>query len=70
MYGLNYYMGNIFHDFADNQPEKGYFLACEKNVEAIINKYGDKYTFTKLTSTENIPDEVDQKIILFNFIRK
>lgn len=70
MYGLNFYMGNIFHDFKDKQPASGYFLMTERDVEKIINKYGDKYTFRILTSTNYEKSEVGQKILLSEFTRK
>lgn len=70
MYGLNFYMGNLFHDFEKQLPEEGYFLVCENNMPDIEKEYKDQYSFTFLTATENIPDELDQKILLYSFTKK
>ncbi len=70
MYGLNFYMGNIFHNFEENLPSNGYFLTGEKEFEKVLNNYGDKYTFHILTTTEKPINELRQKILLANFTRK
>ena len=42
LYGLNFYMGNIFHDFDKETPAKGYFLIGENEMEKVLSTYGDK----------------------------
>jgi hypothetical protein len=62
-------MGNLFHDFEKQLPEEGYFLVCENNMPDIEKEYKDQYSFTFLTATENIPDELNQKILLYSFTK-
>lgn len=70
LYGLNFYLGNIFHDFEDMLPESGYFLGGEKDMINVLQKYGSRYTFSRLTSTAHVIDEIHQKIVLSKFVRK
>lgn len=70
LYGLNFYMGNRFHNFEKEIPESGYFLSGEKEMEKVLNNYGDTYTFDILTATEHSISEVRQKIVLTRFTRK
>ena len=70
MYGLNFYMGNMFHNFEIEKPAKGFFLCAEKDVETVLNNYGEKYDFNKLTSTDRPDGETKHKLLLFNFERK
>lgn len=70
MYGLNFYMGNMFSNFEEELPTSGYLLVGEKDLEKVIKKYGDKYTFHTLTSTSNTIDEIRQKIVLNSFAKK
>ncbi|MCD7914606.1 MAG: glycosyltransferase family 39 protein [Tannerellaceae bacterium] len=70
LYGLNFYMGNIFHNFEKTIPENGYFLAGEHDMEKVIQTYGDQYIFHPLTSTINPMHEIKQRAILSSFQRK
>jgi len=70
MYGLNFYMGNIFHNFEKEMPENGYFLAGEEDMEKVIRNYGTQYHFQPLTSSMNPIYEVRQRIILSKFRRR
>jgi 4-amino-4-deoxy-L-arabinose transferase-like glycosyltransferase len=70
LYGLNFYMKNRFHNFEKEQPEAGYFLTGDKQMEKVIRAYGDKYAFHILTSTDKEFNEIRQKIILAGFSRK
>ena len=65
LYGLNFYMGNIFHDF--ETPAKGYFLIGENEMEKVLSTYGDKYTFRTLTKSDQTFSELKQKIVLSEF---
>ena len=67
LYGLNFYMGNMFHDFEDKKPSEGYFLTTEKNIEKIKNNYADKYSFKVLTTSETVITEVRDKVVLCKF---
>jgi len=70
LYGLNFYMGDVFLDFQNQQPKEGYFLAGEKDMEKISKQYENQYTFTPLSSTERSIKEIKQKIVLSSFRRK
>ncbi len=70
MYGLNFYLGNRFHNFETDQPETGYLFAGEKDFDKLQTKYGGKYVFNKLTSTEHAINEIRQPIVLCHFDRK
>ena len=67
LYGLNFYMGNIFHDFDKETPAKGYFLIGENEMEKVLSAYGDKYTFRTLTKSDQTFSELKQKIVLSEF---
>jgi 4-amino-4-deoxy-L-arabinose transferase-like glycosyltransferase len=70
LYGLNFYMGNIFRNFGEETPRTGYFLATQTAMEKVIRLYGDTYTFRILTSTPDEIKEVRQKIVLSRFTAK
>jgi len=70
LYGLNFYMGNKFHNFETQKPSKGYMFIAEDDMEKIQNNYGDKYVFNKLTSTNQAIADVRQKILLCSFTLK
>ena len=65
--GLNFYKGNIFHDFDKETPAKGYFLIGENEMEKVLSTYGDKYTFRTLTKSDQTFSELKQKIVLSEF---
>lgn len=70
LYGLNFYMGNRFHNFEEVMPAKGYFLSGEKEMEKVLANYGDLYHFQQLTVTEDAINEVRQRIVLASFEKK
>lgn len=70
LYGMNFYMGNIFHNFETEKPGAGYFLAGEKDMKKIVSKYGASYLFQTLTTTPDRNKEMRQKIVLSSFERK
>lgn len=70
LYGLNFYMGNQFRNFEEEMPSEGYFLSAEKDMEKVIGRYGDTYTFESLSATEKPINEVRQRIVLFRFQKK
>lgn len=70
MYGLNFYLGNRFHNFEKEMPVNGYFFSVEQDMEHVITKYEDRYTFSMLTSTEQPINEVRQKIVLCSFVKQ
>ncbi|MDR1161760.1 MAG: glycosyltransferase family 39 protein [Tannerellaceae bacterium] len=70
LYGLNFYMKNIFHNFEADRPDTGYFLSGEKEMEKVISHYGEAYTFDILTCSEHLASEIRQKIVLCGFTKK
>lgn len=70
LYGLNFYLGNKFHNFEQAQPDKGYFFCAETDMELVIKNQGGNYTFSTLTTTDRIIEEIRQKIVLSSFVRK
>ena len=69
LYGLNFYLGNMFHNFGQEQPVSGFFFCTVKDLETVQKNYGDKYTFSLLTSTKNVIADVRQRIVLCSFLR-
>ena len=69
LYGLNFYLGNKFHNFGQEQPVSGFFFCTVKDLETVQKNYGDKYTFSLLTSTKNVIADVRQRIVLCSFLR-
>ena len=69
LYGLNFYLGNKFHNFDQEQPVSGFFFCTAKDLEKIQKNYGDKYTFSLLTSTKNVIADVRQRIVLCSFLQ-
>ncbi|MDR3142073.1 MAG: glycosyltransferase family 39 protein [Tannerellaceae bacterium] len=70
LYGLNFYMKNIFHNFEADMPDTGYLLSGEKEMEKVISNYGDTYIFDILTRSEHPAGEIRQKIVLTGFTKK
>ena len=67
LYGLNFYLGNKFHNFGQEQPVSGFMFCTVKDLDTIQKNYGDKYTFSLLTSTKNVIADVRQRIVLCSF---
>lgn len=69
-YGLNFYLGNIFRNFAKEKPSEGFFIATEEMMPRIENEFKE-YTFIPLAS--NSPGQnggLARKIVLIQFIKK
>ncbi|MDO4756321.1 MAG: dolichyl-phosphate-mannose--protein mannosyltransferase, partial [Parabacteroides sp.] len=69
LYGLNFYLGNKFHNFEQTLPANGYLFCTSKDFEKIQKNYEATYIFEPLTSTPNIIADVRDKIILCSFIK-
>ena len=70
LYGLNFYMGNIFHNFEKEAPSEGYFLAGEDDMAKVRASYGGRYDFRTLTVSDVAFKELRQKIVLCEFALK
>lgn len=69
LYGLNFYLGNSFHNFEREQPAEGYFLCAEKDLPTVLARYGQRYTFRTLTRSGRPDGEVKQHVLLCAFRR-
>ncbi|MCD8269623.1 MAG: glycosyltransferase family 39 protein [Parabacteroides sp.] len=68
LYGLNFYLGNRFHNFEQEMPDGGFLFATKGDMEKIIKNFEGQYTFSILTSSGRIIEEVGQPIILSCFV--
>ena len=69
LYGMNFYMGNCFHDFEIEQPQYGYFLTLERDYHKIQQNYQGKYTFEILRTSDKIISDVRDRIVLSRFTK-
>ena len=69
LYGLNFYLGNRFHNFEQEMPEEGFFFATSSDLEIVLKNYEGQYTFNILTSSERIIHEVRRPVVLCSFLR-
>lgn len=69
IYGLNFYMGNKFHNFDTDKPEKGFFITGESYLPQLMEEYSN-YKFTVLTTSGNNLNEIKQEIVLTSFEKK
>jgi hypothetical protein len=67
LYGMNFYMGNSFHNFEFEQPQTGFFLSTERDYPKILQNYAGKYTFVILRTSDCIISDSRSKIVLSNF---
>lgn len=70
LYGLNFYLGNCFHNFETEQPQTGYFLADERDYPKILERYAGAYTFEELRTSDRILADVKGRVVLSRFARK
>ena len=69
LYGLNFYLGNRFHNFEQEMPREGYFFSTAKDLDTVRKNYEGQYTFDILTSTGRTVQEVRSPIVLCRFLR-
>ena len=69
LYGLNFYLGNRFHNFEQEMPEEGFFFATSSDLEVVLKNNEGQYTFNILTSSERIIHEVRRPVVLCSFLR-
>lgn len=67
LYGLNFYLHNIFQNVDIAKPEKGYFVTLNRYSEQVQEEYSN-YKFTLLQSSDKYNDLKDE--ILFFKIEK
>ncbi|MDR1356826.1 MAG: glycosyltransferase family 39 protein [Tannerellaceae bacterium] len=70
LYGLNFYMHNIFHNFETERPQSGYLFVAERDASKITIRYEDAYTFHHLTSSDKESGDLKQKIYFYKFVEK
>lgn len=66
LYGMNFYMGNTFHDFEEKKPQSGFFLAAESDVPEIMETYGSHYHFEQL-AVSGFQGDIRDHAVLFRF---
>jgi 4-amino-4-deoxy-L-arabinose transferase-like glycosyltransferase len=64
LYALNFYMGNKFHNFENDNPSSGYFLTTKKDEQKLLERYGTKYNFEQLEISDRLGD-ISSNAILF-----
>ena len=69
LYGMNFYMGNCYHNFELEQPLTGYFLSTEKDFPKIQQHFQGKYTFVTLRTSDKIIGDVRSRVVLSWFMR-
>lgn len=70
LYGLNFYLGNKFHNFEQTLPANGYLFCTAKDFDLIQKNYGNTYTFDPLTTSPHIITDVRDQIVLCNFLKR
>jgi 4-amino-4-deoxy-L-arabinose transferase-like glycosyltransferase len=68
LYGLNFYLGNIFRKFGAEGVERGYLLCGEGDLDRIRGEWGG-YEFAVLEGTEEEHKEIGQRVLLVQFER-
>jgi 4-amino-4-deoxy-L-arabinose transferase-like glycosyltransferase len=68
LYALNFYMGNHFHNFETDKPRHGFFLAGENDLSGIVERYGSRYEFERLETSDYLGD-IGCKAVLLKFTR-
>ena len=51
-------------------PEGGFFFTTPSDLEVVLKNYEGQYTFSILTSSERIIQELRRPIILCSFVRE
>lgn len=70
LYGLNFYMGNNFHNFELDKPTEGYFFCAESYADEVQQFYGDRYSFELLAKSDRPDGELKEHLLLFHFQAK
>lgn len=70
LYGPNFYMGNIFHNFDKERPSEGYLFSFPGNMERMQEVYKDEYQFVLLEQSPTPYNDVRNHIQLYRIERK
>jgi 4-amino-4-deoxy-L-arabinose transferase-like glycosyltransferase len=70
LYGLNFYLGNVFKNFEKELPSHGYLIIGEKDLPVLRKKYTGRYSFVE-TKRTNCPyyNEMDDEVIVCKIIK-
>lgn len=68
LYALNFYLHNNFKNIETEQPECGYFIALDQNIDRIKEQYKD-YEFTLLESSDKL-NEYKDEMLFFKIEKK
>ncbi|MDR2498438.1 MAG: glycosyltransferase family 39 protein [Tannerellaceae bacterium] len=66
LYGLNFYMNNIFQNFARSQAAEGYLLIGSRDASVALPQYAASHRFILLETSSRI-SELGQPINLYKF---
>ena len=70
LYGLNFYLGNKFHDLDKANPKEGFFFCTQKDLDKIINDYSNTYTFTEIMKSDKRIKDVRDEICVLRIVKK
>ncbi|GBU08357.1 hypothetical protein AwDysgo_16880 [Bacteroidales bacterium] len=70
MYGLNFYLGNNFHNFEKETPQEGFFLVGEGSFGKVQEVYGEAYDFELMLQENNTSRDGERVIQLYTFNKK
>jgi hypothetical protein len=70
LYGLNFYLGNCFRNFASEQPQTGYLLATEEDYPRIAQRYDERYRFDLLRISDRVVLDTKRRIVLSRFEKR
>ena len=69
MYGMNFYLGNRFHNFEKEQAFEGFFLIGQNDSEKLLQKHGIRYQFELLEEYKNKVRDGEKVLQLYRFRR-
>ena len=68
LYGLNFYLHNNFRNIAKEEPEEGYFITLQQDIDGIKNEYS-QYNFELLETSDKF-NEYKNEMLLFRITKK
>ncbi len=67
LYGLNFYLGNRFHNFETQRPSEGFFFCTKKDFEKVQQAYIHTYEFVPLSVSDRVIADVRQQVVFSKF---
>ncbi|MCD7936615.1 MAG: glycosyltransferase family 39 protein [Tannerellaceae bacterium] len=69
LYGLNFYMGNMYHNFEKEKPAEGYFMGRQSDWDKVYERYKDTYSFILLEVSDKVLGDIRDRAVLYSFTR-